>query len=272
MKIWEPHLANAVPSPGGDGCRSGGAGGEGSADLFGVWWRAPDPAGARVRPAAVALQGLRAAVHAHGGTRQAAGGEGRGGLALLHGPVLERGRQAAGRVGAGRDALGARACAHALFQAAAERRHGGGRDRRGAAPRSGKARKLWVWKAFERGGGRLIDRGCGGRDADTLARLLDRLEPWRARLFRTDDWAPRDAALLAGRHCIGKDQAHLSESCRARLRHWFARFRHRTCVVSKSVGMAEATLALFAFCHCNGGQIAPALVKRSSRLQIAVIC
>ena len=80
------------------------------------------------------------------------------------------------------------------------------------------------------------------------------------RLFCTDDWAPYDAALPAGRHYIGKDQTQRSEGNNARQRHWFARFHRRTCVVSRSVGMVEATMALFAFYHCNGGSLTPALV------------
>ena len=88
------------------------------------------------------------------------------------------------------------------------------------------------------------------------------------RLFCTDDWAPYDAALPVGRHDIGKslprtrsgDQTQRSESNNARQRHWFARFRRRTCVVSRSVAMVEATMALFAFYHCNGGSLTPALV------------
>jgi insertion element IS1 protein InsB len=80
------------------------------------------------------------------------------------------------------------------------------------------------------------------------------------RLFRTDDWAPYDAALPVGRHDIGKDQTPRSESNNARQRHWFARFRRRTCVVSRAVAMVDATMALFAFYHCNGGEFRPALV------------
>src|ERR671912_262900 len=111
-----------------------------------------------------------------------------------------------------------------------------------------------------RGTGRLIDWACGDRDRATLERLLGRLEPWGVRLFCTDDYAPYDAALPAGRHYIGKDQTQRSESNNARQRHWFARFRRRTCVVSRAVAMVEATMALFAFYHCNGGELTPALV------------
>jgi insertion element IS1 protein InsB len=128
------------------------------------------------------------------------------------------------------------------------------------ALRRKKACRLWIWKAFERGTGRLIDWECGGRDAVTFDRLLARLEPWGVRLFCTDDWAPYDAALAAGRHYVGKDQTQGIESNNARQRHWFARFRRRTCVVSRLVEMVEATVALFAFYHCNGGELTSALV------------
>ena len=35
------------------------------------------------------------------------------------------------------------------------------------------------------------------------------------------------------------------ERLNSRLRHWFARFRRRTCVVSKALEMVDATIALF---------------------------
>ena len=90
--------------------------------------------------------------------------------------------------------------------------------------------------------------------------MLARLEPWGVRLFRTDDRAPYDAALPGGRHYTGKDQTQRIESDNARQRHRFARFRRRTCVASRSVEMVDATLALFAFDHCNGGEFTSALV------------
>jgi insertion element IS1 protein InsB len=223
-------------------------------------WNRADQVGPRLRPAALAVQGLRTAVHAHHAARQASRDEAGGGGPLLCGPVAERGRQAPGRLGAERHALGQGPRAAPLPQAGAGRARDRGRDRRGLALRPKKARKLWIWKALERGTGRLIDWECGDRDRVTLERLLARLEPWGVRLSCTDDWAPYDAALPAGRHYIGKDQTQRSESNNARQRHWFARFRRRTCVVSRSVAMVEATMALFAFYHCNGGSLTPALV------------
>ena len=50
-----------------------------------------------------------------------------------------------------------------------------------------------------------MDWECGDLGQSTLERLLGRLEPCGVRLFCTDDWAPYDAALPAGRHYIGKE-------------------------------------------------------------------
>jgi insertion element IS1 protein InsB len=128
------------------------------------------------------------------------------------------------------------------------------------ALRQKKAAKLWVWQALARDG-RLIDWECGGRDRATLDRLLARLEPWGVRLYCTDEYGPYDAALPVGRHHVGKDQTTMSERNNARLRHWFARFRRRTVVVSKSAAMVDRTVALFARYHCNGAPFSPALVE-----------
>jgi insertion element IS1 protein InsB len=145
------------------------------------------------------------------------------------------------------------------------------------ALRRKQTRKLWVWKALERGDtDRLIDWECGDRDRVTLERLLGRLEPWGVRLFCTDDYAPYDAALPAGRHYVGKDQTQLIESNNARQRHWFARFRRRTCVVSRSVEMVEATMALFAFLplqrwriHLSVSRVKPSTLALGQRVLAA---
>src|SRR3712207_2700856 len=93
---------------------------------------------------------------------------------------------------------------------------------------------------------------------------------WRVRLFCTDDWPPYDAALPVGWHYIGKDdigkddigkdETQRSESNNARQRHWFARFRRRTWVVSRSLAMVDATMALFAYYRCNGGELSLTLI------------
>ena len=108
-----------------------------------------------------------------------------------------------------------------------------------------KADKLWVWKARDRATGRIIDWQLGGRDRATLERLLERLTRWGVRLDCPDDWAAYGEAIPQGRLYVGKDQTHGIERDHARQRHWLARFRRRTCVVSRAERMVDASIALF---------------------------
>ncbi len=52
--------------------------------------------------------------------------------------------------------------------------------------------------------------------------------------------------LPVGRLFVGKDETHGVERDHARQRHWLARFRRRSIVVSKSVRLIDASIALFA--------------------------
>jgi insertion element IS1 protein InsB len=76
-------------------------------------------------------------------------------------------------------------------------------------------------------------------------------------LYCTDDFGPYETLLPVGRHYIGKEEnigkeeTVAIEQVNSRLRHWFARFRRRTCVVSKTLDMVDATIALFAAYHIN---------------------
>ena len=48
-----------------------------------------------------------------------------------------------------------------------------------------------------------------------------------------------------------KSQTHLIESNNMPQRYWFARFRRKTCVVSRSLEMIELTTMLYASIHLN---------------------
>ena len=82
--------------------------------------------------------------------------------------------------------------------------------------------------------------------------MLERLKRWNVTLYCTDEFGPYDSLLPVGRHYMGKDETLAIERVNSRLRHWFARFRRRTCVVSKAIDMVDATMALFAAYHLNG--------------------
>ena len=108
-----------------------------------------------------------------------------------------------------------------------------------------KSDKLWVWKARDRATGRLIDWELGRRDKATCERLLERLERWGVRLYCADGWDAYAELIPQGRLHVGKDQTHGIERDHSRQRHWPARFRRRTCVVSKAERMVDASIALF---------------------------
>jgi insertion element IS1 protein InsB len=91
-----------------------------------------------------------------------------------------------------------------------------------------------------------VDWECGDRDKATCQRLIARLQRWRTRLYCTDDYAVYDVLLPVGQRYAGKDETHGIERDNARQRHWLARFRRRSIVVSKSKRMVDVSLALFA--------------------------
>ncbi len=98
----------------------------------------------------------------------------------------------------------------------------------------------------------MVDWECGGRDRDTAERLIRRLEAWGARLYCADAYVVYTGLIPVGRLYQGKDQTHGVERTNAQQRHWLARFRRRTCVVSKAKRMVEASMALFARFCVNG--------------------
>ena len=69
---------------------------------------------------------------------------------------------------------------------------------------------------------------------------------WRPRLYCADGWEAYAELIPCGQLYAGKDQTHGIERDHARRRHWFARFRRRSIVVSKAKRMVDASIALFA--------------------------
>jgi insertion element IS1 protein InsB len=85
-----------------------------------------------------------------------------------------------------------------------------------------------------------VDWECGGRDAATAKRLIARLKGWQARLYCADDAAVYQVLLPVGRLYSGKDETYGIARDHARQRHWLARFRRRSIVVSKAQRPAAA--------------------------------
>jgi insertion element IS1 protein InsB len=66
------------------------------------------------------------------------------------------------------------------------------------------------------------------------------------RLYCADDWPAYAELIPPGRLYAGKEETHGIERDHARQRHWLARFRRRSIVVSKAERMVDASIALFA--------------------------
>lgn len=90
----------------------------------------------------------------------------------------------------------------------------------------------------------------GSRYAAALSKLKCKLESAGITLRHvyTDDYPVYSAADFR-QHTIGKAHTHGVERDNARTRHWFARFRRRSLVVSKSAEMIDLTIKLYAHYH-----------------------
>ena len=71
-------------------------------------------------------------------------------------------------------------------------------------------------------------------------------ERWNPRLFCADGWEAYAELIPSGQLYVGKEETHGIERDHARQRHWLARFRRRSIVVSKARRMVEASIALYA--------------------------
>ena len=115
-----------------------------------------------------------------------------------------------------------------------------------------KKNKLWIWKAYRRETGELIAWECGGRYKATCKRLVDRLLKWEVELFCADNWAVYQGVIDDDRLFQSKARTYYLEQNNGRQRHWYARFRRKSIVVSKTLEMVDPTMALFARFHVNG--------------------
>src|SRR3954468_13117063 len=132
---------------------------------------------------------LRPELHRHAPTRQAAGPEGGGRAALRERSLDEPHRPAAWRLNTDYPGLAGAVRRRLRPEARAGRTSGGDRARRDVALLKKKSEPLWVWKAWDRATGQLVDWECGGRDKATCERLIERLTRWRTRLYCADDYA-----------------------------------------------------------------------------------
>ena len=114
-----------------------------------------------------------------------------------------------------------------------------------------KKKQVWIWKAYCRNTRQLIDWECGGRDNATFSKLYGRLKAWKVKVFFADGWGAYSDLIPPELLVQTKSETHLIESNNAPQRHWFARFRRKTCVVSRSLAMIDFAVMLYAAFHVN---------------------
>ena len=138
---------------------------------------------------ALQMSRLRLSIHAARQARSAPARGAYGRRALSVRPVHECHRAAAGRFDARSAVLDSRHGAHAGAKTDAPTwPDGGAGTGRNVAFSGKKTQKLWIWKAYDRTTGHLLDWECGGRDRATLQRLVERLKAWNVVVYYTDHW------------------------------------------------------------------------------------
>ncbi len=70
-------------------------------------------------------------------------------------------------------------------------------------------------------------------------------------MFFSDNWNAYSDIIPPELLVQTKAETYLIESNNMPQRHWFARFRRKTCVVSRSLEMIDLTVMLYAAIHVN---------------------
>ncbi len=114
-----------------------------------------------------------------------------------------------------------------------------------------KTQKLWIWKILDSNTGQLLEWECGDRSAETLSKLYERIKDWDVLFYCTDGLEAYAKILPSEKLVMNKALTIGIEQNNGRQRHWLARFRRKSIVVSKSLEMLDLTIFLFAAIHVN---------------------
>jgi insertion element IS1 protein InsB len=104
---------------------------------------------------------------------------------------------------------------------------------------------VWIWKAIDKFTRQVIDFELGDRSAETLKPMIERLKKRKVFFYHTDGYQGYNAVIDETKLYQGKDETVQIERSNARLRHFFARFKRRTCVVSKKLERVMQAVQIF---------------------------
>ena len=94
----------------------------------------------------------------------------------------------------------------------------------------------------------------GDRSNKTLKPLYERIDAkFKPLYYATDDYACYTSTLPEEQHAIGKDLTYTTEQHNSDTRHWLARFRRKSKVVSKCEKMVRLSLIAVEYVHKGGG-------------------
>ena len=111
-----------------------------------------------------------------------------------------------------------------------------------------KTNKLWVWRAYDPFQRRTVAWVTGGRDDATCKRLLDKINIM-GKIIIADHWKGFQRLIPSNQLLIGKQYTHSIERDNSNIRHFLARFRRRTKVVSQKAYMVVLSLRLYHHLH-----------------------
>ena len=189
-------------------------------------------------------------LHHDAAARQAAGDESAGLASVRHGQhefLLDR--ASARRLRRGGLELDPRRGPESA-KASGQRRRDCGDPGRDVAFYPKKTCKVWIWRAYDPLARRTIAWVVGGRDDATCQKLLDQVG-LKGKTFVTDDWDGYHRLIPESQLFTGKDLTVPIEQDNSNIRHFLARFRRRTKVVSKSLEMVDLSLRLYHHLHDN---------------------
>ncbi len=81
---------------------------------------------------------------------------------------------------------------------------------------------------------------------------MERLRRWDVWYYCADEWKVYPLEIPETQLLQEKNGTVAIERNNGRQRHWFARFRRKSLVVSKALHLVDLTMALFARFHVNG--------------------
>ena len=113
-----------------------------------------------------------------------------------------------------------------------------------------KTEKLWLWRAYDPIARRTVAWVLGRRDDATCQTLLNKIGV-EGKTFVTDDWEGYHRLIPEDQLFTGKDLTVPIEQDNSNIRHFLARFRRRTKVVSKVVEMVDLSLRIYHHFHDN---------------------